>query len=101
MQQALQDAAARITGEQGEALKKRLRTGTVLTYDDRNWELRWAQERPLINLSRAVAVDMESGTIAAQGIACACRTARCCVSDKPLHSEIKLPGRQMRSTSAP
>jgi AMP nucleosidase len=51
----------------GEELKKRLRTGTVLTYDDRNWELRWAQERPLINLSRAVAVDMESGTIAAQG----------------------------------
>ena len=40
--------------ERGEALKKRLRTGTVLTYDDRNWELHWAHERPLINLSRAV-----------------------------------------------
>ena len=26
----------------GEALKRRLRTGTVVTYDDRNWELRWS-----------------------------------------------------------
>ncbi len=93
VQQALQDAAARITGEQGEALKKRLRTGTVLTYDDRNWELRWAQERPLINLSRAVAVDMESGTIAAQGYRLRVPYGTLlCVSDKPLHSEIKLPG---------
>ena len=92
MQQALHDAAARITGEQGEALKKRLRTGTVLTYDDRNWELRWAQERPLINLSRAVAVDMESGTIAAQGIACACRTARCCACRTSPCTARSLPG---------
>ena len=67
--------------------------GTVLTYDDRNWELRWAQERPLINLSRAVAVDMESGTIAAQGYRLRVPYGTLlCVSDKPLHSEIKLPG---------
>ena len=43
VQQALQDAAALVTGERGEDLKRRLRTGTVLTYDDRNWELRWAR----------------------------------------------------------
>ncbi|MBB3102545.1 AMP nucleosidase [Azomonas macrocytogenes] len=93
VQQALQEAAAQITGEQGEALKRRLRTGTVLTYDDRNWELRWVQERPLINLSRAVAVDMESGTIAAQGYRLRVPYGTLlCVSDKPLHSEIKLPG---------
>jgi AMP nucleosidase len=93
VQQALQEAAAEITGEKGEALKKRLRTGTVLTYDDRNWELRWAQERPLINLARAVAVDMESGTIAAQGYRLRVPYGTLlCVSDKPLHSEIKLPG---------
>ncbi|MBX9913195.1 MAG: AMP nucleosidase [Pseudomonadaceae bacterium] len=93
VQQALQDAAATVTGERGEALKKRLRTGTVLTYDDRNWELRWAQERPLINLARAVAVDMESGTIAAQGYRLRVPYGTLlCVSDKPLHSEIKLPG---------
>ncbi|SDK65272.1 AMP nucleosidase [Pseudomonas indica] len=93
VQLALQEAAAQVTGERGEALKKRLRTGTVLTYDDRNWELRWAQERPLINLSRAVAVDMESGTIAAQGYRLRVPYGTLlCVSDKPLHSEIKLPG---------
>ena len=93
VQQALQEAAAQVTGERGEALKKRLRTGTVLTYDDRNWELRWAQERPLINLARAVAVDMESGTVAAQGYRLRVPYGTLlCVSDKPLHSEIKLPG---------
>ncbi|TIH09797.1 AMP nucleosidase [Pseudomonas leptonychotis] len=93
VQQALQEAARQVTGEQGDELKKRLRTGTVLTYDDRNWELRWAQERPLINLSRAVAVDMESGTIAAQGYRLRVPYGTLlCVSDKPLHSEIKLPG---------
>ncbi|UBM25936.1 AMP nucleosidase [Pseudomonas sp. p1(2021b)] len=93
VQLALQEAAAQVTGERGEQLKKRLRTGTVLTYDDRNWELRWAQERPLINLSRAVAVDMESGTIAAQGYRLRVPYGTLlCVSDKPLHSEIKLPG---------
>ena len=93
VQQALQEAARQVTGEQGDELKKRLRTGTVLTYDDRNWELRWAQERPLINLARAVAVDMESGTIAAQGYRLRVPYGTLlCVSDKPLHSEIKLPG---------
>ena len=93
IQQALQEAAATVTGERGEALKKRLRTGTVLTYDDRNWALRWAQERPLINLARAVAVDMESGTVAAQGYRLRVPYGTLlCVSDKPLHSEIKLPG---------
>ena len=93
VQQALQDSAAQITGESGDGLKARLRTGTVLTYDDRNWELRWAQERPLINLARAIAVDMESGTIAAQGYRLRVPYGTLlCVSDKPLHSEIKLPG---------
>ena len=93
VQMALQEAAAQVTGERGDALKRRLRTGTVLTYDDRNWELRWAQERPLINLARAVAVDMESGTIAAQGYRLRVPYGPLlCVSDKPLHSEIKLPG---------
>ncbi len=93
VQQALQQSAAEVTGEQGDALKRRLRTGTVLTYDDRNWELRWAQERPLINQARAIAVDMESGTIAAQGYRLRVPYGTLlCVSDKPLHSEIKLPG---------
>jgi AMP nucleosidase len=93
VQVALQEAARRVTGEQGDELKKRLRTGTVVTYDDRNWELRWSQERRQINLSRAIAVDMESGTIAAQGYRLRVPYGTLlCVSDKPLHGEIKLPG---------
>ncbi|MFN0193723.1 MAG: AMP nucleosidase, partial [Aestuariivirga sp.] len=93
VQVALQEAAAEVTGEKGEALKQRLRTGTVVTNDDRNWELRWSQERKRINLSRAIAVDMESGTIAAQGYRLRVPYGTLlCVSDKPLHGEIKLPG---------
>jgi AMP nucleosidase len=93
IQVALQDAAAIVTGERGEALKRRLRTGTVVTNDDRNWELRFAQERKRINLSRAIAVDMESGTVAAQGYRLRVPYGTLlCVSDKPLHGEIKLPG---------
>jgi AMP nucleosidase len=93
VQVALQQAAAHVTGERGESLKRRLRTGTVVTYDDRNWELRWSQERRRINLSRAVAVDMESGTLAAQGYRFRVPYGTLlCVSDKPLHGEIKLPG---------
>jgi AMP nucleosidase len=90
---ALQEAAAQVTHARGDELKRRLRTGTVVTYDDRNWELRWSQERRQINLSRAIAVDMESGTIAAQGYRLRVPYGTLlCVSDKPLHGEIKLPG---------
>jgi len=93
VQVALQGAAAIVTGEHGDTLKRRLRTGTVVTYDDRNWELRWSQERRRINLSRAIAVDMESGTIATQGYRLRVPYGTLlCVSDKPLHGEIKLPG---------
>ena len=93
VQLALGEAAAVITGQRGDALKKRLRTGTVVTYDDRNWELRYAQERRRINLSRAIGVDMESGTIAAQGYRFRVPYGTLlCISDKPLHGEIKLPG---------
>jgi AMP nucleosidase len=93
VQVALQEAAAQITGDHGDALKRRLRTGTVVTYDDRNWELRWSHERRRINMSRAIAVDMESGTIATQGFRMRVPYGTLlCVSDKPLHGEIKLPG---------
>ena len=93
VQVALQQAVARVTGEKGEALKRRLRTGTVVTDDDRNWELRWSKERRLINISRAIAVDMESATVATQGFRMRVPYGTLlCVSDKPLHGEIKLPG---------
>ena len=93
VQVALQEAVANVTGDRGEALKRRLRTGTVVTNDDRNWELRWTQERRRINLSRAIAVDMESATVATQGFRMRVPYGTLlCVSDKPLHGEIKLPG---------
>jgi AMP nucleosidase len=93
VQLALQEAAALVTGERGDGLKRRLRTGTVVSYADRNWELRWAQERRRINLGRAIAVDMESGTLATQGYRLRVPYGTLlCVSDKPLHGEIKLPG---------
>ncbi|MDR3514138.1 MAG: AMP nucleosidase [Caulobacteraceae bacterium] len=93
VQQALQRAAEIVTGESGDALKERLRTGTVVTTDDRNWELRASTSALRFNQSRAVAIDMESATIATQGYRF--RTpygTLLCVSDKPLHGEIKLPG---------
>ncbi|MEQ9507044.1 MAG: AMP nucleosidase [Hyphomonas sp.] len=93
VQVALQEAAARVTGEKGEALKKRLRTGTVVTTDDRNWELRFSDTARRFNKSRAVAIDMESATIAANGYRLRVPYGTLlCVSDKPLHGEIKLPG---------
>ena len=97
VQMALQEAAARLTGERGDALKRRLRTGTVVSYDDRNWELRWSQERHRISLGRAIAVDMESATLATQGYRMRVPYGTLlCVSDKPLHGEIKLPGAATR-----
>ncbi len=93
VQQALQRAAEIVTGESGDELKARLRTGTVVTTDDRNWELRYSLSALRFNQSRAVAIDMESATIATQGYRF--RTpygTLLCVSDKPLHGEIKLPG---------
>jgi AMP nucleosidase len=93
VQVALQRAAEMVTGESGDELKKRLRTGTIVTTDDRNWELHYTRSALRFNQSRAVAIDMESATIAAQGYRF--RTpygTLLCVSDKPLHGEIKLPG---------
>ena len=93
VQVALNEAAEQITGESGEVLKRRLRTGTVVTTDDRNWELRYSSSALRFNQSRAVAIDMESATIATQGYRFRVPYGTLlCVSDKPLHGEIKLPG---------
>ncbi len=93
VQVALQQAVRAISGATGADLRARLRTGTVVTTDDRNWELRFSKERRRFNQSRAIAIDMESGTIATQGFRLRVPYgALLCVSDKPLHGEIKLPG---------
>lgn len=94
IQQALQESVARVTGEQGYDLKKVMRTGTVATVDDRNWELRSAIRNNIrLSQSRAIALDMESGTIAANGFRFRVPYGTLlCVSDKPLHGQLKLPG---------
>ena len=94
IQIALEDAVERVTALEGFELKRIMRTGTVATIDNRNWELR-DQSGPVQRLSqsRAIALDMESATIAANGFRFRVPYGTLlCVSDKPLHGELKLPG---------
>ena len=94
IQQALQKAVAQVTGNDGYDLKKVMRTGTVATTDDRNWELKsYLTQNKRLSQSRAIALDMESGTIAANGFRFRVPYGTLlCVSDKPLHGQLKLPG---------
>lgn len=97
VQQALTHAAEIVSGESREQLKLRMRTGTVVTSDDRNWELRYTASALRFSQSRAVAIDMESATLAAQGYRFRVPYGTLlCVSDKPIHGEIKLPGQANR-----
>ncbi|HEX4504365.1 MAG TPA: AMP nucleosidase [Alphaproteobacteria bacterium] len=93
VQQALERAVAETTGLSGYDLKGLMRTGTIMTVDDRNWELRPHAELLLrFNLSRAIALDMESATIAANGYRFRVPYGTLlCVSDKPMHGHLKLP----------
>ena len=94
IQVALEQAVADVTKYEGYDLKRIMRTGTVATIDNRNWELR-DQSGPVQRLSqsRAIALDMESATIAANGFRFRVPYGTLlCVSDKPLHGELKLPG---------
>ncbi len=94
IQIALEDAVEAVTMLEGYELKRIMRTGTVATIDNRNWELR-DQSGPVQRLSqsRAIALDMESATIAANGFRFRVPYGTLlCVSDKPLHGELKLPG---------
>ncbi|SEP68062.1 AMP nucleosidase [Loktanella sp. DSM 29012] len=94
IQIALEDAVEEVTKLEGYELKRIMRTGTVATIDNRNWELR-DHSGPVQRLSqsRAVALDMESATIAANGFRFRVPYGTLlCVSDKPLHGELKLPG---------
>ncbi len=94
VQVALERAVAETTSLDGYELKKVMRTGTVASVGNRNWELQ-DQSGPVqhLSLSRAVALDMESATIAANGFRFRVPYGTLlCVSDKPLHGELKLPG---------
>ncbi|MBZ0224587.1 MAG: AMP nucleosidase [Comamonas sp.] len=94
IQVALQQAVADVAQMPEDQLKRIMRTGTVASTDNRNWELlpgNTPQRR--FSQSRAVALDMESATIAANGFRFRVPYGTLlCVSDKPLHGEIKLPG---------
>jgi AMP nucleosidase len=94
VQVALEAAVARISGLSGYELKRIMRTGTVATIDNRNWELREQGEiLQRFSQSRAIALDMESATIAANGFRFRVPYGTLlCVSDRPLHGELKLPG---------
>jgi AMP nucleosidase len=69
----------------------RSRMGIVFTTANRNWELQLTSVADRLQLSRAVAVDMESATVAANGFRYRVPTATLlAVSDKPLHGQPKL-----------
>jgi len=76
------------------ALEKRslrYRMGTVYTTGDRNWELNPSRTAHEIRVSRSIAIDMESATIAANGFRYRIPSATLlCVSDKPFHGSPKL-----------
>ncbi len=98
VQVAIESAVAEITQLKGYELKRIMRTGTVASTDNRNWELlpsRNVSTTPerRFSQSRAIALDMESATTAANGFRFRVPYGTLlCVSDKPLHGEIKLPG---------
>ncbi|MDA3922575.1 MAG: AMP nucleosidase [Salinisphaera sp.] len=91
MQVALEQAVSGVTGLSKRDLKNRLRTGTVASTDNRNWEFRYDELYERFSQSRAIAIDMESATIAANGFRLRVPYGTLlCVSDKPMHGELKL-----------
>jgi len=93
VQLAMTRAVQEVSGIGQDKLKEHLRTGTVVTTSDRNWELQFERNAVRLNQARAIAIDMESATIAANGYRYRVPYGTLlCVSDRPLHGEIKLPG---------
>lgn len=69
------------------------RIGTVYTTANRNWEFSKKRSVNDIHLSRSIAIDMESATLATNGFRYRIPHATLlCVSDKPLHGKPKLSG---------
>lgn len=93
VQMAMTKAVMEVSNVSEERLKEHLRTGTVVTTSDRNWELKFEANAVALNRARAIAIDMESATIAANGYRFRIPYGTLlCVSDRPLHGELKLPG---------
>ena len=93
VQMAVTAALRRVSGLDGDELRKRPRTGTVLSTSDRNWE--WRAQSDIyreLQKSTAIGVEMESATIAANGYRFRVPYgALLSVSDMPLHDQPKLP----------
>ena len=71
--------------------KMTYRTGTVYTIDNRNWEFMKHRVVQEIHVSRSIAIDMESATVATNGFRYRIPNATLlCISDKPLHGKPKL-----------
>ena len=89
VQRALEAGVREVHGDAHELM----RTGTVMSTDDRNWE--WHTPRDLwdtLRGSTAVAVDMESATLATNGYRYRVPYGTLlAVSDLPLHNVPKLP----------
>jgi AMP nucleosidase len=66
-QVALEQAVGEVTGLAGFELKRVMRTGTVASVDNRNWEIGDPAIIRRLSQSRAIALDMESAAIAANG----------------------------------
>ncbi|REL38455.1 AMP nucleosidase [Rhodohalobacter sp. SW132] len=79
--------------EQLDQHKRNYRLGTVYTTANRNWEFMKRRTVEQIHVSRSVAIDMESATVATNGYRYRIPFATLlCVSDKPLHGKPKLSG---------
>jgi len=94
VQRAIEGAVEHVTGHAGYDIKSVMRTGTVVSTDNRNWEISgYAGLVEHFCQSRAIALDMESAVIAANGYRFRVPYGTLlCVSDRPMHGEIKLPG---------
>ncbi|HKJ30385.1 MAG TPA: hypothetical protein VKA34_01100 [Balneolales bacterium] len=69
------------------------RLGTVYSTSNRNWEFSKKRTVDEIHISRSIAIDMESSTVATNGFRYRIPHATLlCVSDKPLHGKPKLRG---------
>ena len=69
----------------------RCRMGVVFTTANRNWELQLSLVAERLRVSRSIAVDMESATVAANGFRYRIPVSTLLVvSDKPLHGRPKL-----------
>jgi AMP nucleosidase len=79
--------------DQLDQRERNYRLGTVYTTANRNWEFIKRRTVEQIHVSRSVAIDMESATVATNGYRYRIPFATLlCVSDKPLHGKPKLSG---------